>query len=281
MLSGLSGDSDHLATKKLMGSSAAPAKQRVASDSLHHAIRLIEIVGRAEGGLTNAEMSRALDLATSSCSYVLGELDRAGYVTRNPETRRYRLGLKLVTLAEGALREIGYRRIAEPALHKLVAETGLTANICVLEGNNVVLVDRVESPAFIRPEVAIGTALPANGSAIGKVLLAHLPDARILEMIDCYGLPRSARKTITSKTRFLTELDRVRKQGYAINDEEIADGVRSVGAPIVHPDGAVRAGISAIGESGCSTWKEMDRVIELVRAAAREISRAARLTPFV
>jgi DNA-binding IclR family transcriptional regulator len=243
-------------------------------------MRLLEIVGKAEGGLTNAEISRALDLATSSCSYVLGELERAGYITRDSETRRYQLGLKLVTLAEGALREIGYRRIAEPALHRLVAETGLTANICVLEGNNVVLVDRVESPAFIRPEVAIGTAFPVNGSAIGKVLLAHLPRSRVLELVDRYGLPRSARKTITSKTRLLAELDIVREQGYAINDEEIADGLRSVGAPIVHPDGAVRAGVSAIGESNGPIWKEMDRVIELVRATGREISRAARLTPW-
>src|SRR5580704_7187576 len=145
---------DNLARKKTMASSAAAtAKQKIASDSLHHAIRLLDIVGKTDGGLTNAGISRALDLATSSCSYVLGELERAGYVSRNPQTRRYQLGLKLVTLAEGALREIGYRRIAEPALHKLVAGTGLTANICVLEANNVVLVDRVESPAFIRPEV--------------------------------------------------------------------------------------------------------------------------------
>ena len=262
----------------MASSAAASAKQKAASDSLHHAIRLLEVVGKADGGLTNAGISRALGLATSSCSYVLGELERAGYVTRNPQTRRYQLGLKLVTLAEGALREIGYRRIAEPALHKLVAETGLTANICVLEANNVVLVDRVESAAFIRPEVSIGTAFPVNGSAIGKVLLAHLPVARVREMIDCYGLPQSARKTITSKTRFLAELDAVRTQGYAINDEEIADGVRSVGAPIFHPDGTVRAGVSAIGESNYPIWKEIDRVIDLVRAAGREISREARLT---
>ncbi len=261
----------------LGAAATALTKRRAASDSLHHAMRLLEIVGRADGGLTNAEISRALDLATSSCSHVLGELDRAGYVTRNPGTRRYQLGLKLVQLAEGALREIGYRRIAEPALHKLVAETGLTANICVLEGNKVVLVDRVESPAFIRPEVAIGTAFPVNGSAIGKVLLAHLPRPRVLEMIERYGLPQSARKTITSKTRFLAELDTVRNQGYAINDEEIAEGVRSVGAPIVDPDGTVRAGLSVIGELNYPLWREMDRVIGLVCAAGREISRAARL----
>lgn len=260
----------------MASAAAATAKQKAASDSLHHAMRLLEVVGKTEGGLTNAGVSRALDLATSSCSYILGELERAGYVTRNPGTRRYQLGLKLVTLAEGALREIGYRRIAEPALHKLVAETGLTANICVLEANSVVLVDRVESAAFIRPEVAIGTAFPVNGSAIGKVLLAHLPDARVWEMIDRYGLPQSARKTITSKTRFLAELETVRKQGYAINDEEIADGIRSVGAPIFHPDGTVRAGVSAIGESNYPIWKEIDRVIDLVRAAGREISREAR-----
>ena len=201
-------------------------------------------------------------------------------MARSSETRRYHLGLKVIKLAEGALREIGYRKIAEAALHTLVAETGLTANICVLEGNDVVLVDRVESPAFIRPEVAIGTAFPVNGSAIGKVLLAHLPEARVLEMVERYGLPQCAKKTITSKTRFLAELDTVRKQGYAFNDEEIAEGVRSVGAPIVHPDGAVRAGVSAMGESNHPIWKEIDRVIDLVRAAGREISRAARSTPW-
>ena len=156
-----------------------------------------------------------------------------------------------------------------PRCTKLVAETGLTANICVLEGNSVILVDRVESPAFIRTEVSIGTAFPVNGSAIGKLLLAHLPRPRVLEMIETYGLPQSARKTITSKTRWLAELDKVRAQGYAINDEEMADGLRSVGAPIVDPDGMVRAGVSVIGETHYPLWEDMDRVIDLIRAAGR------------
>jgi DNA-binding IclR family transcriptional regulator len=96
-------------------------------------------------------------------------------------------------------------------------------------------------------------------------------------MIERYGLPQSARKTITSKTQFLAELDTVRNQGYAINDEEMAEGLRSVGAPIVDLDGTVRAGVSVIGELNYPLWEEMDRVIDLVCAAGREISRAARL----
>src|SRR5438128_2265371 len=118
-------------------------------NSLERALKLLEIVGRRSRGLTNAELCRLLKIAPSSCSYILKRLNKEGYLEQDLETGRYEIGLKMVALAEGALRELGLRPIAEPALHQLAQATGLGANLGIVDRGQVMLVERVESPEFI------------------------------------------------------------------------------------------------------------------------------------
>lgn len=104
---------------------------RAATNSLERALTLLDIVAREGDGLTNAEISRRMGMAPSSCSYILSRLEREAYVRRDKGTGRYQIGLRLVELAYGALRTIGHRPIVEPALHRLVKKTRLTALIAV------------------------------------------------------------------------------------------------------------------------------------------------------
>src|SRR5665213_1549870 len=154
----------------------------IGTNSLERALQLLEMVEKPPGGLRNAEISRRLRIPKSTCSWILARLERRGYLMRDDNTNRYKLGLKAVALAHGALRELGFRSSAEPVLYRIASETGLAAGIGVLEGNHVLIVDRVEAPespgarhsihARPRDQREIGRELPAHSTALGKVLLA-------------------------------------------------------------------------------------------------------------
>jgi IclR family KDG regulon transcriptional repressor len=250
------------------------------SNSLERALVLLKVIEQVPGGLQNAEISRKLKIPKSSCSYILRRLERAGYLIRDETTGRYRIGLVMVALAHGALREIGIRSVAETALYKLTSQTGLSAGIGVLERGRVLLIDRLEGPEFVsnvkprkRDQRDIGRELPAHSTALGKALLAHLPTEQVLELIGERGLARSTPKTIVSKAKLLQELETVRRQGYAIADEEADRGLRALAAPIFDADGTARAAVSVNGSPSEAVWNELTELVRLVEVAARDISK--------
>ncbi len=270
----------------------------VATNSLERALAILEVLERTRGGLRNSEISVRMQIPKSTCSYILGLLEQRGYVVRD-DAGRYHIGLSTVTLAHGALREIGVRSIAEPALYKLASETGLSAGIGVLKRGRVLVIDRVEGSEFVRDAVEtaehlvlrptsaprkyrvredrdIGRELPAHSTALGKVLLAHLAPEQVVEVIGEHGLSRQTRSTITSRSKLLQELELVRKQGFAISEEEQQPGIRAVAAPIYGAGMIVTAGVSLNGGVAQSAWRDPPRLVELVKAAGREISRRAR-----
>ncbi len=142
------------------------------------------------GGLTNAEISGYFKMATSTSSYILQRLERESYLRRDPENGRYEMGLKIVALSHGALRDMGLRRIAEPILYRLSAETRISAIIGVLERGRVMIVDKVEKPDLAKIDMDIGVRYPAHSTALGKVLLAHLPQHQLSSLFDHYGLTK-------------------------------------------------------------------------------------------
>ena len=272
---------------------------REATNSLERSLAALEIIAQAPGGLRNADIHRRLRIPKSTCSFILSRLEQKGYLAKNHASGRYRIGLTPVALAHGALREIGVRTIAEPALYQLATATGLSAGIGILERGYVLIIDRVEGYDFVRDVVqsadgfipsqnhptpgypvredrAIGRELPAHSTAVGKVLLAWLPEPALLELLEQRGLQRRTRKTITSRARLFQELESVRKQGYATADGEYSSGLRSIATPIQNAAGFVTSGVSLNGPVTDAAWKESAELVELVKSAAREISRRAR-----
>jgi IclR family KDG regulon transcriptional repressor len=243
------------------------------TNSLERALAILEFIAHKSGGLTNAEISARFKMATSTSSYILKRLEREGYLRRAPENGRYEMGLKIVALSHGALRDMGLRRIAEPILHRLSSETKTSALIGVLERGRVMIVDKVEKPDLARIDIDIGVRYPAHSTALGKVLLAHLPEPQLVSLFDHYGLPKTSPKTIDSRSRLLEELKTVQTHGYAISDGELFLGIRAVAAPIFDAGGEVSAAVSV---TGITVSVEEETVINTVKAAAREISRCFR-----
>lgn len=234
---------------------------------------LLDIVARADQGLTNAEISRRIGMAPSTSSYILSRLEREAYVRRDKKSGRYQIGLRLMELAYGALRTIGHRPIVEPALHRLVEQTRLTALVAVWVRGRAVVVEKVESPESIKIDVDIGRPLYAHSSALGKVMLAHLSSDEFDEFINEHGLPRRTAKTITSRAKLQEHLAVARVRGYVMANEEEFIGGRAVAAPIVDGFGKVCAAVSGAGPSVHPIWKCPEDAIQCVKAAAREISR--------
>ena len=240
---------------------------------MERALVLLKIVERTPGGLRNTDISRRLGIAKSSCSYIVTRLEREGYLVKDAASKRYKIGLTPVALAHGALREVGIRTVAEPALYKLTAQTGLSAGLGVLQGGRVLLVDRVEGPRFVdrairvaarrtgvsyraRAQRDIGRELPAHSTALGKVLLAFLarPPARLS-----------------------AELERVRTQRYATSNGEVYSDLRALAVPIFDADGQVRAAVSVNGNPADPVWDDIPALVRTVEEAARDIAWRARI----
>jgi IclR family transcriptional regulator, KDG regulon repressor len=250
-----------------------------AKNSLERALRLLDVVAREPGGLTNAEISRRMRMATSTSSYILRRLERGGYLHRDRETARYGIGLKVVELSHRALRDTGFRELAEPALHRLAESTRQAAYIAVLERGRAMLVDKVSSPEFLKVDIDIGSPLPAHATALGKALLAHLSSDALNQWFEENALTRETSITIISKPKLLQELETIRARGYAVVNGEQSLGVRAIAAPIIDPSGVVRASVSATGSSSQQVWRYPEDVIRRVKAAAIEISRRGRFAP--
>jgi len=268
------------------------------SNSLERALVILEMVGQAHGGLTNSAICRKLGIATSSCSYILTRLERQGFLTRNSENGRYCVGLTVLALAHGVLREMGFRSLAEPTLYWLVGETGLSASIGVLQGGRILLVDRLESPNIVghdsgnppwdqvraisargkirRRELRdIGQELPAHSNALGKAVLAHMPREQVIKVVSEFGLSRSTPYTIVSLESLVEELEQVKRQGYAVAKEEQHMGIYAIAAPIFDRSSNVLAAVSIAGAPTDPAWDEMHELIRLVREAGRKISNNA------
>lgn len=251
----------------------APSGGERASDksstSLLRALAILELVAQKSGGLSNGEISRRLKIATSTTSYILSRLEREGYIKRSGDRGRYEIGLKVVALAHGALREMGLRRAAEPILHRLVAETRHSALIGVLERGLVMIVDKVEQPDLARLDMDIGVRYPAHTTALGKTLLAGLEEHGLNQLFDSYEAGKNLRKPPASRPNLMRELALVKKRGYAISDGELFLGVWAIAAPIVDSAGEVRAAVSATG----TPRPDDDRaIIASITQCARDIS---------
>src|ERR1700733_3443211 len=254
------------------------------TSSLERALVLLKVIEQTPGGLRNTDISRQLKIPKSSCTYIVSRLEREGYLTKDVASNRYKIGLTPIALGHGALREVGIRTVAEPALYKLTSKTGLSAGIGVLQKGRVLRVDRVEGPRFVdraieaavgrtsyrvRTQRDIGRVLPAHSTALGKVLLAFLTRQQVMDLMGKHGLARSTTTTIVSKKRLLAELDRVRKQRYAIADGEVYSDLRALSVPIFDADGEVRAAVSVNGNPSEPVWDDLAALVRTVEDAAR------------
>jgi DNA-binding IclR family transcriptional regulator len=249
-----------------------PARRAYNIRVLERALRVLSHFSHARPELRLSDFA-PLGLHKSTLYRLLEVMRAQRLVELDHATGQYRLGLRLFELGMLAVGRQELQRSAQRSLDLLVERTGETAHLGVLDGLDVVSIGRAESPHALRMPGALGRRSPAHGSAIGKVLLAHLPDTAQKALLARASFPAVTRRTLVRPELLLRELRAVRQRGYAIDDEEIYPGVRCVGAPVRDHAGDVVAAVSASGPTTRLPREHFPRIAAEVLKAAGEISR--------
>ncbi len=228
--------------------------------SLQRGLAILEIIAKNGRGVTTAEVSREIGLHTSTTFHLLRTLSALGYLAQDETTKEYHLGSKVFHLAASAWTEVQLSKVAKPFLAEMAHQTGETSHLAILERGEAIVIDRIDGGGPVRLTERVGYPRPAHCTAIGKVMLSYLPDAELKTFLVTSEFRPLTPKTITAGPILEQELERVRKQGYAFDDEEFAQGIRCLAAPVRNFTGHV---VAAIGISG-PVWRvSLDRVAQL------------------
>jgi IclR family transcriptional regulator, KDG regulon repressor len=251
---------------------APPAADRTLLASVRNAARVLRAFSRAGQELGITELSRQLGLSKSTVHRLVTTLTAERLLERGSTPGRYRLGLVLYELGSNVTEHVDLHQAALPVLTTLRHETGEMVHVAVLDGLEVVYVERLESLNLLPIFRQVGHRLPAYWTSSGKILLAALPADELARRLADWKPTAGTRWTITDKTRLLAELAAVAERGWAQNNEEGHLGIVSVGAPVRGRDGRVMAAVSVVGDSA-RMRSNMRRTTTLVLESAGLISR--------
>jgi DNA-binding IclR family transcriptional regulator len=229
----------------------------------------------AEGApLSAVELSRKLGLSRSTAYRLLTTLRAGGYVTQDlASPEKYRLGYKILALAGTLLDNIELRQQALPLLEELRDFANETVHLVILERGQVVYIDKLECSQAVRMHSSIGRLGFMHSTAVGKAMAAFMPRETVTRILDQHGMPAPTSNTITDRAAFEQELDRVRAQGYALDNVENEEGIRCVAAPILSFGGKPVAAFSLSGPAFRMTLERAEALSEAVRLTAARISR--------
>ena len=189
------------------------------------------------------------------------------------ESGRYRLGLKVLSLGSDAQSNLEIADVALPFMRALEEKIHMTVHLAVLDQGEAVYIEKVEAPGFFKVNTWVGRRMFLHSTSVGKCLLAWLPKQEAEAIVKQQGLKKRTPKTINTIGRLLADLERVKDEGYAVDDEENSLGARCLGAPVFDVTGSV---VAALGASGTLTQVDeasMPRLADAVKETARRISR--------
>lgn len=222
-----------------MTDASAPAVK-----SVETTFRIIEAL-HDSGGAGVTELASALSYPKSTVHNHLQTLERNEYVVNDDGT--YRVGCRFLELGAHARDRRAIYEVAKPEVDRIAEETGELSGVVVEEHGRGVFLHRAKGDRAVHVDTYAGKRIYLHGAALGKAILAHLPEERVDDIIDRHGLPALTDNTITDRDELAAELADVRETGIAFDDEERLDGLRSVGAAITGSNGDVLGAVSVAG----------------------------------
>jgi len=259
-------------TRAKPGGAGDKTRGRGGIQSLERASAILDAVARRPDGIGLAELSGEVGLHTSTAFHLIRTLVSLGFVSQVADSKRYRIGSRLFTLAAGALEENTLLALATPILEHLSAETGEAAHLAVRSKQEIVVIARTAASGLLQLSGRTGATRPAHATAIGKMLLSVMPPDELDRLLTDLPLPSYTEKTITKVKALRQELQQVRREGMAFDDCELDPDVRCLAVPV--RDFAGRC-VGALGISG-PVWRmsrqAMQEKSHQLRAAAAELS---------
>ncbi len=217
--------------------------------TIQNAITILRLFTKEQPEWNLSDISRAINLSTSSTNRLLTTLAEHGYLQKNKKTKRYSLGFSILTLSGIIKTTMIIHREAKPVMENLVQQLGYSVHLGVLEGTDIVYLEKLESPHPVRLNSHIGKKNPAYCTGCGKIILAfQQKDAfkSTLAQIETIGYQSFGKNTVKNSDELLVHLDKIRRQGYSVCVNEFHQGV-SIGAPIYDYSGQVVAAVSVTG----------------------------------
>lgn len=242
--------------------------------SVARALSIIDILATKGEGMSLAQLSEKMDLPKSTVYGLLATLRDYNYVSQDNESGRYLLGTRLFELGNQVARSWDVRDLALPVMKQLNRQFGETVHLGAEDNGEMLYLEKIEADSLIAITSGVGLRLPMHCSGLGKVLLAQKSPAELKRFISSKGLPALTKRTIVTQASLEKELEKIREQGYAIDDGEIMDGLRCVGAPIKDATGKVRYAISVSGQIRDMYGKRLEKIIVETVRAADKISKA-------
>lgn len=238
--------------------------------SLERALDIMEVLSRSERELGVSEIGVEAGLANGTVHRLLATLTHRGYARHNPRTRKYALGVKSLTLASSARDRLG--PLSKPFLRELMEVSQESSNLAGLEKNFIVYLEQVPAARMVRMFTEPGNRVAPHATGSGKVILAYQPEEVVDSTIRRLGMPRFTPYTITDPNRFKRELAAIRSRGYALDSEEMEEGVRCLAAPVLSPDGRTLAAMSLSGPVGRLGEPRIEELVPHIKRIANSFS---------
>lgn len=246
-------------------------RKLVRVQSIDRAVAILECFSENKSELKLSEIASMLDLNKSTVHGILNTLKHHGFIDQDEVTQKYRLGIRFIGYGDLVVNSINITNIAVPVLEKLCHKVEETVNIAMLDGLDVVFIEKKECNKSIKTSTKIGSRLPAYYTADGRIILSYLEKEKIKEL-----LPRTIKQlttnTITDKQFLMEKLYETKHRGYAVDHEEVVKGLICIAAPIFDHMGEVKYSISITGPSVRMTDEVVSEYINIIKEAANEIS---------
>ncbi len=241
-------------------------------EALARGLEVLALFNREHPTLSMSEIMSLTGFNKTTIYRILSTLEATGYLERNPTTRRYRPGIRVLSLGFTALNNLDVREVARPYLEELAQQFDLTSSLSILDSLQVVYIDRIRNREIVGVLLGLGARIPAHCSSMGKVMLANLSPEECKRRLDNVDLKPCTKRSLHDVKALLAELEQVRQQGYALNDGELSSGLRAVAAPIFDKQHVIAA-INVSGSIDVISERRMrDELPPYVVETARRIS---------
>jgi IclR family transcriptional regulator, KDG regulon repressor len=240
--------------------------------SVKNALRILKSFTMDEPEKKIGDLAESLGLNKSTVSRTMATLASEGFVYKNPETKRYRLGYSILSLSGIVNNNMDIYRESMPIINKLVETAGETSHISIIDNLEVIYLQKVECNHPVRVLTHVGRRNPLYCTSSGKVLLAFSKELELLDQVIEKGLKQYTKNTITDPKKLTEHLKEIRHNGYAYSFEEYNEGVHSIAAPVYDYRGRVIAALSMVGPKQRIQQQRLNNLAKRVIHAADEIS---------
>jgi IclR family transcriptional regulator, KDG regulon repressor len=249
-----------------------PRRDARVINSLARGVEILRFLTDSAGPVGVTDVAERLRVDPSTAYRLLVTLEAGGMVRQDPDTKKYGLGYGVLEVAHGLLGRLSVASVAEPHLLEIATATGESAHVAVLDGMRAVFVGRHSGAGILRVETTIGSSEPAYCTAVGKALLADHTLAELRRLLGEHALERHTPQTITSVVELANELERIRRTGYAYDDEEMHPGVRCLACSVRDHRGRIVAAFGISMPASRLTREHLPALVRRIAEASAAIS---------